>query len=375
MFEHEDILKELNRNLPIDKKLAAVHQVLKRHFNFIDRIAIALYEPKTDMLNTYVNSSEGESPLVHYEARLSDATSLRDILNSGRPRVVDDLSIFSRGEHVHSEKIFAHGYRSSYTMPMYISDNFFGFVFFDSLQKAAFTPSVLNYLDVFGHLISLAVINEISQIHTLLAAVKSAREITHQRDPETGAHLDRMARYAHLIAKEIADECGFDDEMIEHVFLFAPLHDLGKIGIPDRILLKPGPLNEQEFAEMKTHAARGREIIDEMIADFGLESMQHVAILRNIAQYHHEAIDGSGYPKGLHGKEIPIEARIVAVADIFDALTSVRPYKKAWSNNAAFDALRKLAGVKLDRQCVGALVRQREKVEIIQARFREDVYG
>lgn len=375
MLLHQDILGELNNALPIDKKLVAVHRVMKNRFEFIDRVAIALYDPKTDTIKTFVDSSSDSSPLVHYEARLGEIQSLRHIMETGQPRVVEDIATYTAAPHEHTQKIRDYGFRSSYTMPMYVNGNFFGFVFFNSFQKDVFTSEALHFLDVFGHLISLVVITEITQIHTLLAAVKSARLMTHHRDLETGAHLDRMSRYSQLIARNLAERYGFDDEAIEHIFLFAPLHDIGKIGIPDRILLKPGGLTEEEFSEMRTHAIKGREIIDSIIADFGLESLQHVDILRNIAQFHHEALDGSGYPKGLKEDEIPIEARIVAVADIFDALTSNRPYKEAWSNDAAFEALRKLGGIKLDAACVEALINNRAAVEEIQTRFREDYFG
>lgn len=375
MLEHQDILGELNNKLPIDKKLVAVHRVMKARFEFIDRVAIALYDPKTDTIKTFVDSSNEGSPLVHYEARLSDAQSLRHIMETGQPRVVDDIASYASTSHEHTQKIRDYGFRSSYTMPMYVNGSFFGFVFFNSFQKGVFTSEALHFLDVFGHLMSLVVITEITQIHTMLAAVKSARLMTHHRDLETGSHLDRMSRYSQLIARNLAERYGFDDEAIEHIFLFAPLHDIGKIGIPDRILLKPGVLNEAEFSEMRTHAIKGREIIDGIIADFGLESLQHVDVLRNIAQFHHEALDGSGYPNGLKAEEIPIEARIVAVADIFDALTSNRPYKKAWNNDEAFEALHKLAGIKLDTTCVEALINNRAAVEEIQSRFGEDYFG
>lgn len=374
MLEHKDILADLNRELPIDEKLLAVHRVLKQHFDFVDRIAVALYDAKTGTVKTFVSSDEGPSPLVHYEARLSDASSLQEILKTGHPRIVDNLAIFA-SEHVHTRKLQAHGFQSSYTLPMYISGHFLGFTFFNSFQRAAFIPGVLHQLDVFGHLIALMIVTEISQIQTLAAAVKSARLMAHHRDPETGSHLDRMSGYARLIAREIAERYGLNDEVIEHIFLFASLHDLGKIGIPDRILLKPGKLSGEEVSLMRTHAANGRKIIDDMIANFGLQDIQHLDILRNIAEYHHEAMDGSGYPNGLKGSEIPLEARIVAVADVFDALTSRRPYKRAWGNDEAFEALGKLAGVKLDADCVNALINNRPAVEGIQKRFQEEFYA
>jgi HD-GYP domain-containing protein (c-di-GMP phosphodiesterase class II) len=375
MFDHEDLLKELNGNRPIRDKLVSVHGVLRRRFECVDRVAVAIYDPKTDLLKTFVDSSGDDRPLYRYEARLNATPSLRDIIASGRPRVVRDLDVFAGGEHEHTQRIHAQGYRSSYTMPMYLDGTFFGFVFFNSYQHDPFDAEVLHYLDLFGHLVSLVVISEVSQIHTLLGAIRSARSMTSHRDLETGAHLDRMARYAQLIAREIADKHWLNDEYIEHVFLFAPLHDIGKIGIPDRILLKPGALTDAERAEMQSHVRKGRRIIDDMLSDFHLGTLTHVDILRNIAQFHHEALDGSGYPYGLKGEEIPIEARIVAVADVFDALTSARPYKPAWSVDDAFAALRRLSGVKLDPDCVEALARNRAQVEHIQKQFAEDSFG
>ncbi len=375
MYDHDDVLRELNSSLPIREKLASVHRVLRQRFDCIDRVAVAVYDPKTDLLKTFVDSSEGESPLQRYEARLSQATSLQEIIKVGRPRVVQDIEIFNHGAHEHTRRIKEHGYKSSYTMPMYLDGTFFGFVFFNSLQSDPFGSDTLHYLDIFGHLISLVVISEVSQIHTLLGAIKSARTMTHHRDLETGAHLDRMAHYSQLIARELAGKYGFTDEYIEHIFLFAPLHDIGKIGIPDRILLKPGSLSESERSEMQSHTQKGRQIIDEMLSDFGLGTVAHVEILRNIAQFHHETLDGAGYPNGLKGDAIPIEARIIAVADIFDALTSARPYKPAWSIEEAFAALRKLAGLKLDPDCVNSLTRNREKIDQIQKRFAEDPVG
>ena len=375
MFEHEDVLRELNTNIPLQQKLQYIHDLLRKKFDFIARIAATIYDPKTDLLKTFAYSSEEESPLVHYQAKLSESGPLSEILKKGRPRIVNDLEVYSSGEKEHTKRIQSSGYRSSYTMPMYLNGNFFGFVFFNSYRANPFSQEVLHYLDVYGHLISLLIINEVGSIHTLLAALKTAREVTHHRDVETGAHLDRMSRYARLIAKELAEKYHFNDEYIENVFLFAPLHDIGKIGIPDRILLKPGKLNEEECAIMQSHVEKGRQIIDEMLVNFGLDGFHHIDILRNIAQYHHEAMDGTGYPKGLEGEEIPIEARIIAVADIFDALTSRRPYKEPWSNDEGFEALRLLAGKKLDHECVEALIRHRDRVEEIQRNFGEDHFG
>ena len=371
MEEHRDIFEFLNVRGTLSEKVKAIHIRLLERLDFVDRIAIAMYDPKTDMLQTFIHSSGWDNPLPHYQAKLKDSVSLREIVRTQRPRVINDMEVFSSVEKDHSLQIAAHGYLSSYTLPMYANDVFFGFVFFDSFQKGAFRPEVLDDLDLFGRLVSLVVINDLTSIRTMLATVKAARDMTAFRDTELGAHLDRMAHYSRLIAKEMAEKHGFDDEFIEHVFLFSPLHDIGKIGMPDSILQKAGKLSDAEYEVMKTHAEKGRQIIDSMLRDFGLDAVQHIEILRNIAEYHHEAVNGMGYPHGIHGKEIPIEARIIAVADIFDALTSLRPYKKAWSNEAAFGLLRQLAGKRLDEECVEALIRSADAIEEVQQRFRD----
>jgi HD-GYP domain-containing protein (c-di-GMP phosphodiesterase class II) len=313
--------------------------------------------------------------LEHYQVSLDKVPSLKAILDKGLPRIVNNLLTFEEGQHEHSKRIGRQGYAASYTLPMFNNGVFFGFIFFNSDKSDVFTENVLHQIDVYAHLISLTVINELISIHTLTAAVKTTSRITHLRDPETGSHLDRMSRYSRLIATVLADKYNFDDAYIEHLFMFSPLHDIGKISMPDSILLKPGKLDDDEKTIMKTHAAKGREMIDELLENFGLKNIEYIDMLRNIAELHHEAIDGSGYPSGIKGNAIPIEARIVAVADVFDALTSDRPYKEAWSNEKAIKTLKSLAGETLDQDCVNALLQNMDQVEAIQQQFVENIYG
>jgi len=372
---YQDSLEALNRNLPLRDKLMQTHSVVQRQLPFVARIAIALYDPKTGLLESFLHSSGEDDPLSGYYAQLSEAPSLGAILREGRPRVINNMPTFEDGAREHTRRLARHGYAASYTMPIFNNGAFVGFVFFNSRERDVFTAPVLHQLDVFGHLISLMVVNELNALRTLVAAVMTTSHFTHVRDVETGSHIDRMSRYARLIARDLAPRHHLDDDYIEHVFLYSPLHDIGKIAIPDRILLKPGRLDAQEGEVMRGHARKGREIIDEVLANFGLEALQHVNILRNIAEHHHEAVNGQGYPAGLQGEDIPLEARIVAVADVFDALTSRRPYKDAWTNDEAFATLQRMAGEALDAECVAALARGREEVERIQAQFREDPVG
>ena len=182
------------------------------------------------------------------------------------------------------------------------------------------------------------------------------------RDPETGAHILRMSHYSMLIAREL----GLPEDDQQLLLEAAPMHDIGKVGISDNILLKPGPLTPEEFEVMKQHAIFGYELL----AGSSSKLLQAAA---EIAKGHHEKFDGSGYPGGISGQDIPIFSRIVAVADVFDALTSERPYKKAWSVEAAVDFLKKGAGTHFDPACVNAFLGAWEQVEVVRNKYQEDL--
>lgn len=175
------------------------------------------------------------------------------------------------------------------------------------------------------------------------------------RDGNTGDHIERVATVAELIAEGI----GLDRLQRRNIYLAAPLHDIGKIGIPDAILQKPGKLTPDEIERMRQHVPIGVGILRNSSAEL---SRVAVAIIGG----HHEKWDGSGYPQGLSGEEIPIEARIVAVADVFDALCSARPYKPAWSPQKAYDEIIACSGTHFDPACVAAF---RRKWSAIRALF------
>jgi putative two-component system response regulator len=183
------------------------------------------------------------------------------------------------------------------------------------------------------------------------------------RDPETGAHILRMAHYS----KHIARVLGLSNEDQDLILQAAPMHDIGKVGTPDMILLKPGRLTPEEFAVMKQHATIGYEILN-------ANSSPLLKVAAEIAHTHHEKFDGSGYPNGLAADAIALFGRIVAVADVFDALTSERPYKKAWGIVEASSFLKDGAGTHFDAACINAFFTDFDEILAIRAQFTDDAY-
>ncbi|HQZ45947.1 MAG TPA: HD domain-containing protein [Usitatibacteraceae bacterium] len=373
--EHQDALQALNADGPLRLRIREIHLAVRSFMPFVERIAVAAYDPKTTLLKSFVHSGDGDDPLLHYQRPIGEVPSLKKLLDEGHPRVIQNMLTFEDARSEHAKRLGRAGFAASYTMPVFANGTFLGFVFFNSRQPDAFNETALAQLDIFGHLVALLVIQELTAARTLSAALESARHLVNARDAETGSHLDRMSRYARLIARALAGRHDLDDEWIERIQAYAPLHDIGKIGIPDAILMKPGSLTPGEMDVMRTHSNRGQAIIDELLTNFGLETLSDTDLVRSIALHHHERVDGTGYPHGLAGDAIPLEARIVATADVFDALTSKRPYKEAYANDVALVMLEQLAGTHLDPECVQALVESRDEIERIQALFREDPVG
>ena len=193
-----------------------------------------------------------------------------------------------------------------------------------------------------------------------LAIVQRLGLAAEYKDNETGMHVIRMSHFSRLLGVA----AGLSEQAADDLLHAAPMHDVGKIGIPDRILQKPGPLDADEWAVMQTHATIGADII-------GVHASGMLALAHNIALTHHEKWDGSGYPRGLAGEAIPLEGRIVAIADVFDALTSVRPYKTAWTVEAAVAYLEEQKGRHFDAALVDLFIAELPAMRAVMTRWAE----
>ena len=236
------------------------------------------------------------------------------------------------------------------------------------------------------HVISKMTLNQAEQIRYLRKLSDSTAKMqegliitmanmVENRDSDTGAHIQKTAAYVRIIAEGLKRKGYYSEKItpkfISDVIRSAPLHDVGKINIPDNVLNKPGKLTPEEFEIMKTHTTAGKKIIEQAINT--VQGENYLKEARNMAAYHHERWDGKGYPEGLHGEVIPLSARIMAVADVFDALASPRVYKPAFSMDKALEIVKEGSGTQFDPKCVEVFMEALPEVRLILSKYNKSV--
>ena len=362
----------LDESLSLSQRLALLHGRLQDMVPSIQRVAFALYQPNNDLLSTYISHNSSPPNLSFYDQRLATIPSLQQLASTRQCRVIHDMALELSRQSRHSRWLLDQRWRSSYTVPLYWGGSLLGFLFFNAFEPGVFTPERLQQLAATVELIGLLLIHEMSVINSLRVAVQLALRMTGLRDPETGAHVERVSLYSRLIAMALGPSLGLRSDYAEDLYLFAALHDVGKVAIPDAVLRKPGPLDARERRVMDNHVLRGVELVDQMISGLRLVADPKLEQLRNVVAGHHEKLDGSGYPFGLRGDQISLEARIVAVADVYDALSQARVYKPALSEEETARILQAMVAANhLDGRCVAALLQAREQRWAIAAAYRE----
>lgn len=238
------------------------------------------------------------------------------------------------------------------------------------ISIAILQARVATHLELFNSRRALKNQNELLEIKVLkrtielrdsrLATITCLGRAAERKDPETGLHIQRMARYTQLLGQGM----GLEPSATELLLHAAPMHDIGKVGVPDRILLKPGPLTNDEWNVMKTHPEIGAEILSNQPSEL-------LQMAQDIALTHHEKWDGSGYPRGLKGNAIPLSGQLAALADVFDALTSTRPYKIAWAVDRAVETIATSKGLHFQASVVECFLRILPDMLAIMEQFQE----
>lgn len=304
-----------------------------------------------------------------------NGTSLRKIIETGKERIINDLEEYVKGKPIkeYNRILLEEGVRSSITFPLKNDKEVVGIIFFSSNNKNVYRKEHISFLKTLANSIMLSLEEDILIDDLIISSTLALATLTEERDPETGDHLNRMKTYAKAIAELLSQEKEYKDiidtEYINNIERFSPLHDIGKVAIKDDILLKPGKLSEEEFEIMKTHAVYGAKVLkmaDENLKKKG-RSIFKLGI--EIAEGHHEKWDGSGYPYGTKGEEIPLSARIVAVADVFDALTSKRPYKRAFSFEESVQIIKEGSGNAFDPNIVNVVIKNIQIIRTLYEQF------
>lgn len=303
-------------------------------------------------------------------------TSMGELIQTGEVRIINDLEEYCNGKPIktYNKVILDAGIKSSITLPLMISGEPMGMIFFSSSNRNVYTVEHINFLRTLANSIAICLNQNILISDIVYSSILALAKLAEARDEDTGEHLERMSIYSRVIAELLYENNIYTDEItleyIDNIERFSPLHDIGKVGIRDGILLKPAKLTMEEFEEMKHHASFGEEVLRTAEHNLQKRSRSLFHMGAEIAGGHHEKWDGSGYPLGRKGLEIPLCARIVSVADVFDALTSKRPYKDAFPLEKAMNIIEEGRGKHFDPVIIDVVLNNRNKIENIYYKFK-----
>jgi response regulator RpfG family c-di-GMP phosphodiesterase len=335
------LLENINNNDSFDGVLQYIYTTFSAFIPYT-HIGIALLEDDgTSVRASYGISNDNPVDLARnllgYQTSIKGG-SLEKILRTGEVRVINDLKTYIGEKPVneYNKIILDSGIKSSITLPLKINKKPIGIIFFSSNKRNVYNKEHVQLLKTLVNSISISFHKNILINDILYSSILALAKLAESRDKDTGEHLQRIKVYSGLIARLLAKNSSkykehIDGDFILDVEKFSPLHDIGKVSIRDDILLKPGKLTPEEFEVMKSHTIFGTKVLKEADSYINKKGKSIFKTGIEIAESHHEKWDGTGYPNGLREEKIPLSARIVALADVFDALSSSRPYKEAYS--------------------------------------------
>lgn len=366
------LIENINTNASFMDTLNFINKTFSNYIPY-NYIGIALISEDKKILKASYGVSDGS--IIGLPERIKgiacpiEETSLEKLFHTGEVRIINDLEAYNQGKppKLYNSIIMEAGIRASITLPLKMAGEPMGVIFFSSRNKNVYTEKHLNFLNTLANSIAICLNQNILVSEILYSSILALAKLAEARDEDTGEHMDRMSVYSGVIAQLLYDKGIYTDEItleyIEKIERYSPLHDIGKVGVPDGILLKPGKLTAEEFEDMKKHTTFGADVLKSAEKNMQMKGKQLFTMGIEIAEGHHEKWDGSGYPFGKKGKDIPLCARIVAVADVFDALTSKRPYKEAFPFDMAMNIIEEGRGKHFDPVIADVFLENRDVIK------------
>lgn len=360
-----------------DETLDFVFHSFQEHLPY-NRIGIGLIDSINNSMFCQAVHSDNPTVLQSGYTCLVKDTTVMGVIASGKPRIIENLREYLK-ERPHSKSsklLLQEGILSSVTLPLYVNNNAIGAVFFSSYSPNVYRKEHIEFLEQIAAFLAISIEKNILINDLILVSITGLAKLVESKDSETGLHIERIKNYSEAIARQLSKNDSYKDILNDHYIKeisdFAPIHDIGKVGIADGILLKPARLSPEEFEVMKRHTIIGAEVLRKSGSNIVKKGKNYFSTAIDIALGHHEKINGKGYPFGVTGDQIPLSAKIVAIADVFDALTSKRVYKEPYALKASYEIIASEAGESFDVDVVNAFLKCEKHITSIYSQYKED---
>lgn len=375
-----ELIENMNKDVSFEGILNYIYSTFSEFIPY-NHIGIALLKNNGEVLEASYGISDTllsnlPKKLVGIKAVVSK-TSLENIVKNGTPRVINDLEKFTKNKNADYNKILLEsGIKSSISLPLKVNDKPIGIIFFSNVKQNIYKEEHIEFLKTLSNSIAISLNKNIFIDEMLYSTLLALTKMAEARDEDTADHLDRMTAYSVMITEFIVQDKQYEEEItvpfLKGIERFSPMHDIGKVGVKDGILLKQGKLTPEEYDEMKKHVTYGVDVLRTAESNIAKQQYSMFNMGIEIVEGHHEWWDGSGYPYNKSGYEIPLSARIVAVADVFDALTSKRPYKKAYGFEESINYIIEGSGRHFDPTIISSLNIHKDELYKLYSSFQKN---
>ncbi|WP_373947741.1 HD-GYP domain-containing protein [Vibrio pomeroyi] len=375
MFDYSQISRVAAQDKDIIAIVDDLFRLAREHYPILSRLSVVLCS-ENRASNYFVSDTLCQEAEHRYiEQELKPESALSRMAESLDIRIIHDLTSIKPTKQI--SHLLQLGHQSSYTTPIRYQESNLGFVFINASSTGFFAKEYIQCdIAYLSQLISSLFVQLFERQRHFQSSLAIALNMGHARDPETKEHLIRMGKYSEQIARTMSQSNNeITHQFIHRIRLYAPFHDIGKYRIPDNVLFSTGRFSAEERAIMNNHTLYGEEMINDVVSLSHHCSMcsDEIQFIKNIVRHHHERFDGSGLPDGLSDTAIPLEARIVTLADVFDALMSKRAYKHAWSLDEVMEYIEAHNGSMFDPECVEALKQNLDGFMAIREQYNDDV--